>query len=435
MAVPELTPDPGVVLERVYFGLPEHYRTADEGQGFPLYRWLAGVCGVMSEVEELRERIDWVVPADRLEPWVPGTPATNQITSPEGIGSWMGRWHGGGAGTGGYTDEVGETPVGNHFKRKFWTVSGTTNGDTGFNVYGPKADTPNNGTWAVVAGETWTLKGYLRASAARGRKGTAGLYWYDATGALLSRSQGADVPFLDDEWIPVSHTAVAPPNAVAASGVLDVIAAGVLWEPGEYLDGTGAIASLGDGDTVEYFTGDTENDRDYTYGWTELPHQSPSFRTARLDDTSDLGDPTTADAAWLPWMAQLVGVDLNPDLTPTQARDAVRYASAGWRAGTRSAVADAARSELTGTKYAAVYDHSISGIGNGGVWDVLVVTRPTETPDPNAVLAAIVAKGAKPAGVVLHHRSFESTWDTVVAVNPTWADYTETWDQIQEAGF
>lgn len=156
-----------------------------------------------------------------------------------------------------------------------------------------------------------------------------------------------------------------------------------------------------------------------------------------LGDTSDLADPTTADATWLPWLAQLVGVNLAPGLPEDARRDAVEFASAGWRAGTKSSVADAARSVLTGTKFAVVYDHSTAAVrGTASVWDVLIVTRPTETPDPAAVLTAVVARGAKPAGVVLHHLAYEAEFATVETTYPTWdsIDSAGSWNKIQEAG-
>lgn len=156
-----------------------------------------------------------------------------------------------------------------------------------------------------------------------------------------------------------------------------------------------------------------------------------------IDDSSDLVDPMLADPEWLEWLGQLVGVRLDPGLSETAARDAVAFASAGWRAGTKSAVADAAKSELTGTKYAAVYDHSTSAVrGTAGAFDVLVVTRPTETPDPAKVLAAIVARGAKPAGVKLYHLAFEGSWTTLETLLPTWnaLEAAGSWDKIQEAG-
>lgn len=153
-------------------------------------------------------------------------------------------------------------------------------------------------------------------------------------------------------------------------------------------------------------------------------------------DTSDLTDPTTADPRWLEWLAQLVGVRLDPSLTDLERRDAVAFASSGWRAGTKQAITDAARVALTGTKYAQVYDHTIFAPGDGDVWDVLIITRGTETADPAAVLRTVITRGAKPAGVVLHHRSFDTTWDTVEAKFPSWTaiENAGSWNAIQEAG-
>jgi hypothetical protein len=156
-----------------------------------------------------------------------------------------------------------------------------------------------------------------------------------------------------------------------------------------------------------------------------------------LADISELADPATADLAWLPWLAQLVGVRLPRDLTGQAARDAVQFASSGYRGGTKAAVADAAKSELTGTRYAQVFDHSTdaSVIGAAGEWDVLIVTRTTETPSVALVLDAVVAKRAKPGGVFLYHRAYTAAWGAVQTAFPTWADWNgKTWAQIQEAG-
>src|SRR5436305_14173462 len=40
--------------------------------------------------------------------------------------------------------------------------------------------------------------------------------------------------------------------------------------------------------------------------------------------TSDLVDPGTADLAWLPWLAQLLGVTLPKTTDPTALRDSIR---------------------------------------------------------------------------------------------------------------
>jgi hypothetical protein len=163
----------------------------------------------------------------------------------------------------------------------------------------------------------------------------------------------------------------------------------------------------------------------------------PKDEAGAPGDTSDLVNPDFADAAWLEWLAQLVGARVEPKMTEQEKRDAIETASSGWRAATKAAVEDAAKTALTGTKHAEVKDHStdVSAVGAAGQWDVLVVTRTSETPDPAAVLLAISTKGAKPAGVKLWHRSFEATWAQIQAALPTWADWNgKTWAQIQEQG-
>lgn len=152
-------------------------------------------------------------------------------------------------------------------------------------------------------------------------------------------------------------------------------------------------------------------------------------------DTSDLADPATADAAWLPWLTQLVGVRAPASGSEQGLRDAIAYATTGWRAGTRDAIAGAAKSALTGSRYVHVYDHSISVPGDGGAFDILLVTRVSETPDVPAVLQAVVDGHAKPAGVVLHHRAYTSTWATEQSTYPTWADRNGLpWYALEEAG-
>ena len=152
----------------------------------------------------------------------------------------------------------------------------------------------------------------------------------------------------------------------------------------------------------------------------------------------ELTDVDLADDAWLPWLGQNLGVALDPKLTVTERRDAIRYAPGGWRAGTKGAVAAAAKSELTGTRYAVVKDHSVAGaggIGTGDQWQIVIITRSSETSGPAAVVAAIIAKGAKPAGVIVAHRAYEATWAQIETAFPTWADLEgKTWQQIEEAG-
>jgi hypothetical protein len=154
-------------------------------------------------------------------------------------------------------------------------------------------------------------------------------------------------------------------------------------------------------------------------------------------DVSLLVDPDNAPASWLPWMAQLVGVRLDPALSEAARRDAIRFAPAGWRAGSRGALADAARSALTGTRNVRVYDHTDAGsdLGAAGMWHVAVATLAAETPSAQAVLDAINAQHAVPAGVWLHHRPYTASWAQIQSAHPTWATRNGlTWTQLQETG-
>jgi hypothetical protein len=151
-----------------------------------------------------------------------------------------------------------------------------------------------------------------------------------------------------------------------------------------------------------------------------------------------LGDPVNAPAAWLPWLAQLVGAHLDPAASEQEERDTIVYATSGYRAGTKEAMADAARSALTGTRYALVLSHKkvVSDIVvDGTPWDITIVTRLSETPDVNAVLGAVLRKGVKPAGAVLWHHAYTASWSAVTAAYPTWGSRAgKTWQTIQESG-
>ena len=155
------------------------------------------------------------------------------------------------------------------------------------------------------------------------------------------------------------------------------------------------------------------------------------------DDTSDLLDPKGADAAWLPWMAQLYGIPLDGTLTETQRRNLI----ADWRsrrhAGSKQSMIDAVRAILTRDQMVRVYDHA-TDTGPGGRWDVLVVTLKAETPnaDGQLVLDAIRKANVKPAGVVLHHRFVTGTWAALKTARPTWADWNgDTWLDIEDTGY
>lgn len=134
---------------------------------------------------------------------------------------------------------------------------------------------------------------------------------------------------------------------------------------------------------------------------------------------SELVDPNLADPGWLPWLGQLVGVvDLPPDLTVAEQRNAIAGAVGGWRAGTREGLATAARTALTGgTGYVAIRAHH-----NGDPYTIGVSVDPTTAPaNLDDVIAAIEAARARPAGIALVVDLYLAEWGTLETRYPTWA--------------
>lgn len=155
--------------------------------------------------------------------------------------------------------------------------------------------------------------------------------------------------------------------------------------------------------------------------------------------TSDLVDPETADAAWLRWIGQLVGINTDLYSTVDAQRQALLTAAGGFRAGSLAALVAAVQTQLTGSQYVRVYknsDASVGGIGTKDMWHVLIVTKSGETPVSSAVVIAnVIAQNAKPAGVVLSMRQFEAQWDTIESTYTTWnAIEAVNWDTLENTG-
>lgn len=147
-------------------------------------------------------------------------------------------------------------------------------------------------------------------------------------------------------------------------------------------------------------------------------------------DTSDLTDPATADSAWLPWLAQLVGAPLPAGMTDAEKRGAIAGVVAGYLKGTKQGIEAAAQAALTGTRYVRVIPLYL-----GDQYRVEVRTRTSETPSTADVLAAIIAAGAKPAGIELVPTAYEATWAQIDTAYPTWAGRSGlTWLQLEETG-
>lgn len=216
-------------------------------------------------------------------------------------------------------------------------------------------------------------------------------------------------------------------------------AADETWAFKRYLGGILSYAGTVD-DTITAMRGDRPVGPATPEPWGLAADELVHWRESRLIRPSALADADQAEVAWLPWLAQLVGARLDPAATEAEQRDTIRYATSGWRGGTRGAIEDAARSVLTGSRYVRAVPQMVPS-GNGGLvpgtpWDITIVTRTAETPDASAVLAAVLRKGVKPAGAVLWHTVYQATWDQIEAILPTWADWEAagSWSAIEEVG-
>lgn len=136
---------------------------------------------------------------------------------------------------------------------------------------------------------------------------------------------------------------------------------------------------------------------------------------------TDLTDPDLADAAWLPWLAQLRGATLPATLPEADRRTTIRYAASGFRAGSRDALEAVAARALIGSRFVEVVPNL-----DGDPWVIGLHTIEAETPDLAAVVQAITDAAAKPAGYRLDVTFYSASWDTLEAAYPT----SDDWDAV-----
>ena len=196
----------------------------------------------------------------------------------------------------------------------------------------------------------------------------------------------------------------------------------------------GVVNSLDDVDTLRnqfmYLPGD---ERDAFVSW-ETPHND----YGATYDTSTLLDGEQAASEWLPWLMLLVGADVTRLYTDDERRNAIVNPFAGYQAGSRESLRQAVLELLTGTKYLAVYDHTKvvgASMQAGTEWEVTIVTKAGETPAGDLV-ATIIRKGAKPAGIMLYTLPYSISWASFQTTFPNWAaiEAAGNWQTLEAAG-
>lgn len=102
----------------------------------------------------------------------------------------------------------------------------------------------------------------------------------------------------------------------------------------------------------------------------------------------------------LPWLAQLVGVELAGGLSAANQRQQIRDL-ANWKRGTPGAIEGALLPYLTGTKSVVFRERDAAACPTDPPYGLTVITLASETPNPTAALAAMMRQ--KPAGIILLH--------------------------------
>jgi hypothetical protein len=134
--------------------------------------------------------------------------------------------------------------------------------------------------------------------------------------------------------------------------------------------------------------------------------------------------PEEAPVWALRFAANVHGVTIPAGITEAETRALLRDRPAR-RRGTARAMRAAIATTLTGTRRVRlVLRHDPATPGVDAPYDITVVTREIETPDPAATVAA--AWASAPRGRFVHHEvSTGPTWDEMTG---TWDDQTGTWD-------
>lgn len=138
---------------------------------------------------------------------------------------------------------------------------------------------------------------------------------------------------------------------------------------------------------------------------------------------ASLMDPDLCPPEALGWLAQFVGVTLQPGLSDSAQRAWVKSTD-GWFRGTRNAIIAAAQHTLTGQQRVVFRERDGAAHGISASPDYAYVlsiwTYSVETPNPTATLNAILAQ--KPAGIVLFYNSaVYQDYQNVKTTNATYA--------------
>lgn len=102
----------------------------------------------------------------------------------------------------------------------------------------------------------------------------------------------------------------------------------------------------------------------------------------------------------LPWLGQLVGIEVNTSLSEADQRAQIQN-EASWRRGTVEAIKSTPVPYLTGLKTVIIRERNTHACPSQPAYGLTVVTYADQTPDSAAVLEALLTQ--KPAGIILDY--------------------------------
>jgi hypothetical protein len=150
--------------------------------------------------------------------------------------------------------------------------------------------------------------------------------------------------------------------------------------------------------------------------------------TAERDDGlhgwANMVDINKCPSQYLPWLAQFVGAEVKLGLSDADQR-AYIMSLPGFNRGRPATIISAVKATLTGTKFVDLQERTPTA------WRYAAVTKPSETPDPAAVLTALQSQKVGPdqfVHLLIEHATYgwlAGEYDTYADVAATYATYAD----------
>lgn len=434
----------------MYARLPEALRVADSVNGYALKTYLSALGDIQSDVDTLVARFSYEHPEDRpvegnlYEPhslyYNTVRLTANNTSFNYAVGSGMRRVTTDG------TFVWSEPQPG--VLRMECIADGTNQWTDSLNLYLTRPEGDTTSTLAVTSEDDIEIGIEFRwGPAGRMHNIRRFVQFYDAGDVLLGSGTANNTFGLPPmgEWKAVKFQFSPLPDSTKMVARIQSASAGapsgVGFRAGDWMEFRFPILTK-NMSSEPFFNGNTEDTEEYDYSWVGTEQASASQKiTYNVDvslidgSDSDLVSAENADPEWLEWLGQLVGVNTRL-LSEEESRQAI--SSGGFQTGSKASLMAVVKSVLSGSKYSRIYPNSndTDPIGDGTEWEVLVVTKFTETPGTSADLIDVIERSQmRPAGVVIYHKTYASEWQAVEAAFPTWADWEgKSWATIEEAG-